>query len=32
MDNEIRHVLAEHARLAVDVAEIGDDSDLYQAA
>jgi acyl carrier protein len=31
MEDQIRDVLAEHARLAVDVAEIGDEVDLYQA-
>ncbi|MCU1463958.1 MAG: acyl carrier protein [Acidimicrobiales bacterium] len=31
MDDQIRHVLAEHARLAVDVGDVGDDADLYQA-
>ena len=29
MDDAIRAVLAEHARLAVDVATLGDDTDLY---
>jgi acyl carrier protein len=28
---EIRSILAEHARLPVDVAQLADDSDLYQA-
>jgi acyl carrier protein len=28
---EIRRVLAEHARLPVDVGSIGDDDDLFQA-
>lgn len=28
---EIRPILAQHARLAVDVGELNDDSDLYQA-
>ena len=31
MDDAIRAVLAEHARLAVDVATLGDDTDLYEA-
>lgn len=30
MDDEIRAVLAEHARLAVDVSTLGDDTDLYE--
>lgn len=30
MDDEIRAVLAEHARLAVDVATLADDADLYE--
>lgn len=30
MDEDIRKVLAEHGRLPVDVATIGDDDDLYQ--
>lgn len=28
---EVRRVLAEHAKLAVDVATLGDDDDLYAA-
>ena len=31
MDEAIRTVLQEHARLGVDVASIGDDGDLYEA-
>src|SRR5439155_18582458 len=31
MDDRIRDVLSEHARLAIDVADLGDDVDLYQA-
>jgi acyl carrier protein len=31
MNDEIRTVLAEHGRLAVDVSSLGDDADLYQA-
>ena len=31
MDDEIRSVLAEHGRLAVDAHQISDDTDLYQA-
>ena len=31
MDEAIRAVLAEHARLAVDVTTLGDDTDLYAA-
>ncbi|MCU1373506.1 MAG: acyl carrier protein [Actinomycetia bacterium] len=31
MNDEIRTVLAEHGRLAVDVSTLGDDADLYQA-
>ncbi len=31
MNTQIRAVLAEHARLAVDAAALGDDDDLYAA-
>lgn len=31
MNAEIRKILAEHARLAVDVDTLADDADLYQA-
>jgi len=31
MNDKIRQAIAEHARLPVDVAEIADDADLYQA-
>lgn len=31
MDESIRKILAEHARLQVDVASLDDDADLYQA-
>lgn len=31
IDDHIRTVLAEHARLAVDISRLGDDADLYQA-
>jgi len=31
MDDEIRTVLAEHGRLAVDAQTLTDDADLYQA-
>ncbi len=31
MNTQIRAVLAEHARLAVDAATLGDDDDLYAA-
>ena len=31
MNDKIRRAVAEHARLPVDVAEITDDADLYQA-
>jgi len=31
MEEQIRQVLAEHARLAVDVTSLDDRSDLYQA-
>jgi acyl carrier protein len=31
MNDKIRAILNEHARLAVDVGELKDDSDLYQA-
>jgi acyl carrier protein len=31
MDDEIRAVLAEHGRLAVDARTVADDADLYQA-
>jgi len=31
MDDEIRTVLAEHGRLAVDAHQLPDDADLYQA-
>ncbi len=31
MIDQIRHVLATHARLPVDVSTLGDDADLYQA-
>lgn len=30
MEDEIRRVLAEHGRLPVDVADLGDETDLYQ--
>ena len=30
MDQEIRQVLAEHARLPIDVAAVGDHDDLFQ--
>jgi acyl carrier protein len=29
--SDIRSILKEHARLAVDIATLGDDADLYQA-
>ncbi len=29
--NDIRDILREHARLAVDIATVADDGDLYQA-
>src|SRR3984957_8791914 len=31
MDEKIRNILAEHGRLPVDVATIGDDNDLFEA-
>ena len=31
METEIREILAEHARLPVEVASLDDDADLYQA-
>jgi acyl carrier protein len=31
METEIREILAEHARLPVDMASLDDDADLYQA-
>lgn len=31
MDEEIRRVLAEHGKLAVDAGSIGEDEDLYRA-
>ena len=31
MNDRIRAILGEHARLAVDVATLSDDSDLYEA-
>jgi acyl carrier protein len=31
MEQEIRTVLAEHGRLAVEVDQLGDETDLYQA-
>ena len=31
MDDQIRAVLAEHGRLAVDASTVGDHDDLYQA-
>jgi acyl carrier protein len=31
MNDEIRRVLKEHGRLAVDVATLADDADLYKA-
>jgi len=31
MSDEIRAILKEHGRLAVDVATLADDADLYQA-
>jgi acyl carrier protein len=31
MDEEIRRVLAEHGKLAVDAGTIGEDEDLYRA-
>ncbi len=31
MNDEIRAILKEHGRLAVDVAGLADDADLYQA-
>jgi acyl carrier protein len=31
MDETIRNILAEHGRLFVDVTQIGDNDDLYQA-
>jgi acyl carrier protein len=31
MNEKIRHAIAEHARLPVDIGEIADDADLYQA-
>jgi len=31
MDDQIRDILAEHGRMPVDVATLGDDADLFQA-
>jgi acyl carrier protein len=31
MIEEIRRIVREHGRLAVDIASLGDESDLYQA-
>lgn len=31
VDDEVRRILEEHARLAVDVSTLGDDDDLYAA-
>ena len=31
MNEEIRRIIAQHARLSVDVAELSDSTDLYQA-
>jgi acyl carrier protein len=31
MNDQIRSILKDHARLAVDVATLADDADLYQA-
>ncbi|WP_394827910.1 acyl carrier protein [Pendulispora albinea] len=31
MNEKIRRILKEHARLVTDVEQIGDDTDLYQA-
>lgn len=31
VDDEVRRILGEHARLAVDVSSLGDDDDLYAA-
>jgi acyl carrier protein len=31
MDEEIRQVLSQHGRLPVDIADLDDDADLYQA-
>jgi len=31
MNEQIRSILKEHARLAVDIATLADDGDLYQA-
>lgn len=31
MDDQIRNVLSEHARLPVDISSLGDDDNLYQA-
>lgn len=31
MEDTIRHIIAEHGRLPVDVGALGDDADLYQA-
>jgi acyl carrier protein len=31
MNDEIRSILKEHGRLAVDIATLADDADLYQA-
>jgi acyl carrier protein len=31
MDDAIRTVLKEHGRLGVDIAELGEDGDLYEA-
>ena len=31
MNDQIRAILAEHGRLAVDVSSLADDADLYQA-
>ncbi|HUI04229.1 MAG TPA: acyl carrier protein [Acidimicrobiales bacterium] len=31
MDDEIRQILAEHGRLPVEISDLSDDADLYQA-
>ena len=31
MEDQIRNILAEHGRMPVDVAALGDDADLFQA-
>jgi acyl carrier protein len=31
MEDQIRNVLSEHARLPVNISSLGDDDDLYQA-